>query len=92
VITPGILMLYFRSESRQPVARWPLLRVKTRRFKIVLRPPPYGMPARLTPPVGSLLRLHLLQHSEQPLVVDDMLGCSVWISSISLKPSAMPLN
>lgn len=32
------------------------------------------MPALLARRVGSLLRLHLLQHSGQPFVVDDIPG------------------
>ena len=40
-------------------------------LQVVWRPPPRGMPALLTRRVGSLLRLHLLQHSGQPLAVDN---------------------
>src|SRR6267378_1375944 len=47
------------------------LRRQTWRFDVVRRPLPRNVPALLTRRVGGLLRLNLLQHGRQPLVVDD---------------------
>src|SRR6476619_1992451 len=46
----------------------------TWRLEVVRRSLPRNMPALLTRRVGSLLRLDLLQHGRQPLVVDDRAG------------------
>src|SRR6266568_9152476 len=56
------------------VAWSPALRRQTRRLEVVWRSPPRHVPALLMRRIGGLLRLDLLQHGRQPLVVDDRAG------------------
>jgi hypothetical protein len=69
-----------RPEPRQHRGVGPPLRWRTRRLEVVRRALPRNLPGLLLRRVGGLLRLHLLQHGRQPLVVEH------------LKPSAVPLN
>jgi hypothetical protein len=56
------------------VARGPALRRQTRCLEVVRRSPPRRVPALPMRRVGGLLRLDVLQHGRQPLVVDDRAG------------------
>src|SRR6266436_1436475 len=56
------------------VAWGPALRRQTRCLEVVRRSPPRHVPSLLMRRIGGLLCLDLLQHSRQPLVVDDRAG------------------
>ena len=70
----------------------PPLRWRTRRLEVIRRPLPCNVSALLPRRISGLVRLYLLQHGRQPLVVDIAPGCTVWILSNTLKPSVAPLN
>jgi len=79
--------------SRGSAAAWgPPLRWQTRRLEVIRRPLPGNVSALLPRRISGLVRLYLLQHGRQPLVVDIAPGCTVWILSNTLKPSVAPLN
>src|SRR5260370_19417257 len=61
--------------SRGSTVAWgPALRRQTRRLEVVRRSPPRHVPALPPRPVGGLLRLDVLQHRRQPLLLDDRAG------------------
>src|ERR1700720_1314316 len=61
--------------SRGSTVAWgPALRRQTRRLEVVRWSLPRNVPSLLPRRVGGLLRLDLLQHGRQPLVVDDCAG------------------
>src|SRR5712675_30253 len=61
--------------SRGSTVAWcPPLRRQTRRLEVVRRPLSCSVPSLLPRRISGLLRLDLLQHGRQPLVVDDRAG------------------
>ena len=52
----------------------PPLRWQTRRLEVIRRPLPCNVSALLPRRISGLVRLYLLQHGRQPLVVDDRAG------------------
>ena len=52
----------------------PPLRWRTRRLEVIRRPLPCNVSALLPRRISGLVRLYLLQHGRQPLVVDDRAG------------------
>jgi len=52
----------------------PPLRWQTRRLEVIRRPLPCNVSALLPRRTSGLVRLYLLQHGRQPLVVDDRAG------------------
>jgi hypothetical protein len=61
--------------SRGSTVAWdPALRRQTRRLEVVRRSLPRHVPSLLMRRISGLLRLDLLQHGRQPLVVDDRAG------------------
>ena len=76
------------------VAWRPSLRGQTRRLDIVRRSLPGNMPAPLPRRVGGLLRLDLLQHGRQSLVVDDRAGlhCLDLVEHLETERRSVELN
>ena len=70
------------------------LRRQTWRLEVVRRPLPCDMPALLTRWISGLLRLHLLQHGRQPLVVDDRAGlhCLDLVEHLETERRSVELN
>src|SRR5580704_8807193 len=64
--------------SRGSAAAWgPPLRWQTRRLEVIRRPLPCNVSALLPRRISGLVRLYLLQHGRQPLVVDIAPGGTV---------------
>src|SRR5580692_7266970 len=70
------------------------LRRQTWRLEVVRRPLPCDVPALLTRWISGLLRLHLLQHGRQPLVVDDRAGlhCLDLVEHLETERCSVELN
>src|SRR3984893_10936292 len=71
----SIVRIAASGRSRGSTMAWCApLRRQTWRLEVVRRPLPCDVPALLTRWISGLLRLLLLQHGRQPLVVDDRAG------------------
>src|ERR1700730_5724267 len=71
----SIVRIAASGRSRGSTMAWCApLRRQTWRLEVVRRPLPCDMPALLTRWISGLVRLYLLQHGRQPLVVDDRAG------------------
>ena len=81
--------------SRGSTVAWgPALRRQTRRLEVVRRSPPRHVPALPMRRVGGLLRLDVLQHGRQPLVVDDRAGlhCLDLVEQLETEHCSVELN
>jgi hypothetical protein len=76
------------------VAWCPALRWQTRRLEVVRRALPRNVPALVPRRVGGLLRLDLLQHGRQPLIVDDRarLHCLDLVEHLETERCSVELN
>src|SRR5882762_12025400 len=81
--------------SRGSTVAWgPALRRQTRRLEVVRRSPPRHVPALPPRRVGGLLRLDVLQHGRQPLVVNDRAGlhCLDLVEQLEIERRSVELN
>ena len=81
--------------SRGSSVAWcPPLRRQTRRLEVVRRALPRKVPALVPRRVGGLLRLDLLQHGRQPLIVDDRarLHCLDLVEHLETEHRPVELN
>src|SRR5215831_8449300 len=81
-------------QGKAAVAWCTPLRRQTRRLEVVRRSLPPSVPALLPRRVGGLLRLDLLQHGRQPLVVDDRAGlhCLDLVEHLETERCSIELN
>src|ERR1700747_365379 len=83
------------ASGRGSTAAWCApLRRQTRRLEVVRRALPSNVPALVPRRVGGLLRLDLLQHGRQPLVVDDRarLHCLDLVEHLETERCSVELN